>query len=273
MATIRPCKVCGLFYPAGRRELEREIAAFLQRVERKKYAEEIRGLVVPHAGYAYSGYAAMHGYALLERRKYDAVVIVAPSHAEYFDGVSVYSGDAYMTPLGTVEVNKPLREELLKSSPLIQSSETGHGNEHAIEVQLPFLQYMLGKFSFLPIVIGHQLREHCVELGRALGNVLHDRNVLLVASTDLSHYHPYEDAIQLDKIMIDDISSFDSGRLMNHLEVGEVEACGGGATVAVMSALKNLGTRRMEILHQCNSGDITGDHSRVVGYVSAVGLS
>ncbi len=273
MTTIRPCKVCGLFYPSGRRELEKAIAALLQRVERKSFTEEVRGLVVPHAGYAYSGYTAMHAYALLERKKYDTVVIVAPSHAEYFDGISVYAGDVYATPLGMVEVNKDLRSELLNSSPQIRSSIAGHGNEHAIEVQLPLMQYVMGKFSFLPVVIGNQRRENCVELGRALSESLHGKNALLVASTDLSHYHSYEEALQLDKVMIDDISSFDAGRLMNHLETGKTEACGGGPTVAVMSTLQRLGVRRMEILYQCNSGDVTGDYSRVVGYVSAVGLA
>lgn len=273
MAAIRHCKVCGLFYPSGRRELEQTIAALLRRVERKSFGGAIRGLVVPHAGYAYSGYTAMHGYALLERQTYDTVVIVAPSHAEYFDGISVYDGDAYVTPLGSVEVNRPLREEFLNASPHVQSSVAGHGNEHAIEVQLPMLQFMMGKFSILPVVMGDQRKGNCDELGRALGKTFYGKNVLLVASTDLSHYHSYQEAMQLDKVIIEDISSFDPESLVSHLDTGMTEACGGGPAIAVMSALKNLGARRMEILHQCNSGDITGDHSQVVGYVSAVGLA
>ena len=272
MAVHRRCRVCGTFYPSDRRDLEQFIASLVERVDRRASRGSVRGLVSPHAGYVYSGFTAAHGYALLEGLHFDSVVIMAPSHVEYFDGISVFDGDAYETPFGSVSIDAELREEIVRSSPAIRSSGAGHGDEHAIEVQLPFLQHLLGSFMILPIVVGDQRREYSMELGDVLGEILRNRNALLVASTDLSHYHSYEEAMRIDKRMIDDVSSFAFHDLMTHLETGEAEACGGGPTVAVMSALKSLGAKKFEVLHHCNSGDVTGDHHRVVGYLSAVAL-
>ena len=267
---IRRCAVCGLFYPADPEVLKRDITALLANVERKRIEGTIRGLISPHAGYRYSGSTAAYGFALLAGAKYKTVVIVSPSHREYFDGVSVYAGDAYSTPLGTVTVDDTLRESLLRACHVVTASDVGHGEEHAVEVQLPFLQHVLPVFSLLPIVIGHQSAEYCFALGEALGSIVRDEKVLLLASTDLSHYYPSNVADELDRVMIDDVERFDYNRLMADLEEGKTEACGGGPTVAVMAALQKLGARNMEILHHCNSGDVTGDTRSVVGYLSAV---
>jgi len=267
---IRRCAVCGMFYPGNATILRKEISGLLERIRPLPITGPIPGLIAPHAGFMYSGPTAAHGYALLRRREYAAVVIVSPSHREYFDGVSVFPGDAYETPLGMVNVSESLRKQLLKACPVVRATNQGHGDEHAIEVQLPFLQETLGDFVVLPVVIGDQRRENCFQLGKALAEIISDKNVLLIASTDLSHYHSSAIADILDTVMIDDVQSFDHERLMNDLESGRTEACGGGPTVAVMVALHTLGIRRMEVLHHCNSGDITGDTDRVVGYLSAV---
>lgn len=269
----RRAKVSGMFYPAEPAALKRDIAALLERVGGTPAIGGVRGIIAPHAGYVYSGFTAAHAYGLLRGAAYETVVVVSPSHREYFDGISLYPGDSYETPLGVVPLDTALRECLVKESDIIRLSTAGHGEEHAIEVQLPFLQHMLSGFLLLPVVMGDQRREYCLELGRALGVAVRGRNALLVASTDLSHYHSSARAGRLDQIVMDDLARFDAGGLMTHLERGETEACGGGPTVAVMTALRALGVDHMMILHHCTSGDITGDHASVVGYLSAVACS
>lgn len=266
---VRPCTVCGLFYPGDQSELSSTIAALLDSVQQTPGKGVVRGLISPHAGYMFSGYTAAHGYKRLRNAAYDTVVIVSPSHREYFNGISVYPGDAYATPLGVVSIDAGLRAELCKQLPLIHLSHQGHGEEHAVEVQLPFLQTVLKDFSFLPVVIGDQARFYCEELGHALARVLKGRNALLIASTDLSHYHPYNAAVKLDSVFIEDVRRMSPESLMEDLESGKTEGCGGGPTVAALIALRMLGVVDMEILHHCNSGDVTGDHSGVVGYLSA----
>jgi hypothetical protein len=265
----RQCEVCGMFYPADPDELRQDIRDLISGVKLPKLDGTVRGIIGPHAGYMYSGFTAAHAYALLQGAKYSSVVIVSPSHREYFDGISVFPGDSYGTPLGVVPVDAKLRERLLKQSSAVTASSAGHGAEHAIEVHLPFLQCVLGEFSFLPIVIGNQKRENCFELGKALGEVLVNENTLIVASTDLSHYHPASVADKLDAIVIDHVRKFEYETLMYDLESQKAEACGGGPTVAVMLALWRLGVRKMAVLHHCNSGDVTGDNSQVVGYLAA----
>jgi MEMO1 family protein len=271
---IRPAAVAGMFYPASALELRRDVSALLGRMKpQKEDRRDIRGIISPHAGYAYSGYTAAHGYAMLSGAGYETVVIVSPSHREYFEGVSVYPGDAYETPLGIVEVDGGFRDGLIAASGFVVASARGHAAEHAIEVQLPFLQEVLPPFMVLPIVMGDQRPELCIGLGEALAGILRGRNVLLVASTDLSHFHPFDVAARLDGVMISDVKEFDYEKLLQDLEACRTEACGGGPTVAVMAALAHLGVSKMEVVHYSNSGDVTGDYSSVVGYLSAIACS
>ena len=265
----RDCAVCGQFYPADTLELKNSVDELIGNVPPQKI-DRIRGIIAPHAGYMYSGSTAAHAYALLRGRKYSTVVIVSPSHREYFDGVSVFPGNSYRTPLGSVNIDIRLRDRLLNASSVITSSNAGHKEEHAIEVQLPFLQSVLDEFVFLPVVVGDQCRGNCFALGEALAIILQGENALLVASTDLSHYHSSAIADQLDAVIIEDVNKFDYEGLMRDIELKRGEACGGGPAVAVMLALSRLGARTMRVLHHCNSGDISGDHSQVVGYLSAV---
>jgi|ERR1041385_4216671 AmmeMemoRadiSam system protein B len=269
-ATIRPPAVAGMFYPVNRNVLEPEIEQLLDQASVDPMKETIVALISPHAGYQYSGPTAANGFKLLKDKKFDSVVIVSPSHREYFDGISVYDGSAYRTPLGTLSIDESLRQELLNNETLIQESALGHGQEHGVEVQLPFIQKTLGEIKILPIVMGDQRREYCFHLGDKLADVLKGKNALLIASTDLSHYYPYDIAMGLDNIIIDDIERFNYEQMMTDLESERAEACGGGPTVAVLVAARKLGANQVRILHHCNSGDITGDHSGVVGYLSAV---
>ena len=270
---VRKCAVCGLFYSREATLLHHEVVSLLEKANLKPGREIVRGLISPHAGYQYSGFTAAHGFSLLRGRKYSSVVIVSPSHREYFNGVTVFRGDAYATPLGEVSVNDLLRTELLRECPVVEASIAGHREEHAIEVQLPFLQEVLKDFTILPVVIGNQCRENCFELGKALARITNNEDILLLASTDLSHYHSSDVAEELDQVMIEDVRAFDGERLMKDLDSGKTEACGGGPTVAVMMALRKMGIATMQILHHCNSGDVTGQREQVVGYLSAAAVA
>jgi hypothetical protein len=262
-----------MFYPADPNMLERQLTGLFERSPAGAIQGPVRGLIAPHAGYIYSGATAAAGYSHVKGKKFETVIIVAPSHRDCFEGASVYSGEAYQTPLGLVAVDADLRAALLKASDRVVAGEAGHRSEHAVEVQLPFLQVTLGSFKILPIVMGEQHRSLCFSLAEALIRVVKGRDVLFVASTDLSHYHTAKIADAIDGVTIADVRAFDHQRLMDDLDSGAAEACGGGPTVAVMGALRGLGVKHMEIVHHCNSGDVAGDRQNVVGYLSAVAWS
>lgn len=229
------------------------------------------GIISPHAGYTYSGFTAAHGYATLSRGQFKRVIVVSPSHREYFDGISVFSGKAYSTPLGEVAVDSGLREAFMETAGEVAiESRAGHKSEHALEVQLPFLQLQLGEFTLLPIVMGDQKRRYCNTLGEVLAALAKDETTLVVASSDLSHYYDYDTANDMDDVCIDDVARLDPVRLLEDIESRRCEACGGGPIVALMMAARKSGMTKGEILHHCNSGDTTRDKSAVVGYLSAV---
>lgn len=269
MSTIRPPAVAGLFYPGLQTVLTRNLDELMLRAATRGKRGKLKGLIAPHAGYSYSGYTAATGYKLLKERPFSSVIIVGPSHREYFNGVSIYDGDAFKTPLGDVEVDAGLRDQLVHAWKDIALTDTGHAAEHSVEVQLPFLQRVLGSFSFVPVVMGDQRREYCKRLAEAIGEVCAGKDVLLVASSDLSHYHPYKVAIELDRMVLNQIEHYDPEGLMEKLEAEELEACGGGPVAAVMMAARKLGANSSQILHYCNSGDVSGEKDAVVGYVSA----
>lgn len=267
--TVRSPAVAGLFYPADPTSLHRQIDDLLGQVNNGTWKGHLVALVSPHAGYTYSGFTAAHAYKLLEGHQFDSIIIVSPSHREYFDGISVYGGSAYRTPLGDVAIDAELRDALVHDDELIVMSDAGHRQEHAVEVQIPFLQRVLKNCTIVPIVMGDQRREYCFHLGKKIAKVVSEKKVLLIASTDLSHYYPYELAVTLDRIVIDEVRELDYDQLMTDLEAERAEACGGGPIVSVLLAACGLGADTATILHTCNSGDVTGDRSGVVGYLSA----
>ncbi len=270
---VRQPAVAGLFYPVEPRALIRQITELFERAKPPKIKGEIKALIAPHAGYIYSGLTAAYSYKSLENKKYDTVVIISPSHREYFKGVSIFPGTCYKTPLGEVPIDIELSKEIIAEEKLVFLSMSGHHDEHALEVHLPFLQMTLEKFKLVPLVMGDQAPENCIRLGKALAKVLKSaagkKKILIVASTDLSHFHPYETAKQLDQKVIDSIANFDYMQLLKDLDNQITEACGGGPTAAAMIAAKGLGADKAQILYSCNSGDVTGEKREVVGYLSA----
>jgi len=266
---IRESVIAGSWYPGDPGKLTKDIEDYLQRVPIQKLDGELVALIVPHAGYMYSGQVAAYSYKLLQDQHYDLAVIVAPSHRAYFRGASVYPKGGYRTPLGVVPIAEDLAEELIQKNPFISYVSQAHAQEHSLEIQIPFLQVVLKDFRLVPIVMGEQDFYACEEVSKAIVDVIRGKNAIMIASTDLSHFHPYTRAVELDQVVLDRVNSFDPEGLSKELKKGQCEACGGGPTVTVMLATRALGANAGKVLKYANSGDVTGDRSSVVGYMAA----
>lgn len=272
---IRPANA-STWYPEDPAALKRQVQGFLLKADAPPVRGAVVGIVVPHAGYVYSGQVAAYAFKQLEGKTFDTVVLIGPSHVETFGGCSVYTRGAYETPLGVVPVDVPLARQIASMHPKVFSSDKGHRQEHlprrehALENELPFLQIVLKEFKLVPIVMGDQTWESCEALGTALGEALKGKRALVVASTDLSHFHGYDAATKLDRAATDGIRSLDARGFWESLGTGECEACGGAAVVATMIAVQKLGADTCEVLQYANSGDVTGDKRSVVGYAACV---
>jgi AmmeMemoRadiSam system protein B/AmmeMemoRadiSam system protein A len=272
---VRQPAVAGTFYPGDAKELAAVVDGFLAKVS-EPAVPDLVALVSPHAGYPYSGGVAAYSYALLKGKKYTRVVVIAPSHVDAFGFSSVYDGAAYATPLGRVPVDRDFAAKLA-GKPGIKLSSRGHQTggergEHALEVQLPFLQRTLGQFQLVPVVMGDQSYDACRALGLALARLIQGNDTLIVASSDLSHFHSYEEAVKLDRKTLQAIEEWDYLSMARNFESQTWEACGGGPIVAAMIAAERLGATRAKVLKYANSGDVTSDRTRVVGY-GAVAIS
>ncbi len=270
MEAIREAAVAGMFYPAGEQELRRELELLLEINKPNKHYKNVVGIISPHAGYIYSGKSAAYAYNILRRDvNFETVIIISPSHREYFQGISIYNGDAYKTPLGITPINKRLSEQIIKNGNNIFLGVEGHRNEHALEVQLPFLQMIQDEFSIVPIVIGDQSRRFVDDLAYSLSKTMGE-NTVVVVSSDLSHFHEKYKADQLDSLVINHINNFDYEGLMSDLETHQCEACGGGGIVAFMKGAALQSDSKAEVISHTDSSDVSGDTSSVVGYLSAV---
>jgi AmmeMemoRadiSam system protein B/AmmeMemoRadiSam system protein A len=275
--SVRQAAVAGGFYPADPRALSAMIDDMLVHASPPPINDPILAVVAPHAGYQFSGPVAAYTYAALKGRKFSRVVVIAPSHYEAFDFTSVYEGDAYATPLGIVPVDKAFAKQLASMSPTIRLSSQGHvptpkGAEHALEVELPWLQRVLGDFELVPVVMGDQSYESSRALGVALAKLIQGSDTLIVASSDLSHYHPYDEAVTIDHKTLNALQAWDYLSMSRNFEQRIWEACGGAPIVAAMIAAERMGANQALVLKYANSGDTTGDHSRVVGYSADVFL-
>ena len=267
--SVRKPAVAGAFYPGSAGELKRMITDLLEAARPPEINGRLVALISPHAGYIYSGGVAAHGYKLVEGARYDAVIVIAPSHHVAFGGCSIYDGKAYETPLGLAEVNTALAGKLRDGYDFITYYPAAHMSEHSLEVQVPFLQVALSDFTLVPVVMGDQSLGACKRLADAIAESVQGMNVLIVASTDLSHFHGYDRAVELDDIVVGRVRDFDPEGLAHDLAAGKCEACGGGPMITAMLAGRLLGADSSEILKYANSGDTSGDRSRVVGYLSA----
>jgi AmmeMemoRadiSam system protein B len=268
--SVREPAVTGMFYPGNARELASTVDALLGK--RVESSPTVRAMVVPHAGYTYSGAIAARAFARIASPS--RAFIIGPSHVEAFNHTSVYDGTAYRTPLGEMKIDEEAAR-VLGSFPTIRNGIAGHvlprgRGEHAIEVELPFLQRVNGNTRLIPIIMGNQSWEACEGLGIALSKVVDWNRDVVIASSDLSHFYDDARARELDGAFCERLGALDAKALHDSLQSGECEACGGGPVVAVLIACAGLNDRSCEIVATGNSGDVSGDRSSVVGYVSAV---
>jgi AmmeMemoRadiSam system protein B len=265
---IRKAAVAGSWYPGSTPALAAAVDRHLAAATRDVPGELV-ALIAPHAGLMYSGPVAAHAYRLLRGRTFDLAVLVGPSHFVGFDGVSVYDGDGFESPFGVAAVDRSCVEQLAAASRVVHRYPAAHAREHSLEMQLPFLQHVAPEVPIVPLVMGHQTADTAASLGDALVNALRGRKALIVASTDLSHYHDAATAAALDRVVVDCVERFDADALQSALTMQPEHACGGGPTVAVMRAARALGARDGVVLQYADSGDVSGDKSAVVGYLAA----
>jgi AmmeMemoRadiSam system protein B len=270
-SALRPAAVAGTWYPGSAAAIAEAVDLCLAAASVPAVPGRLVGLVSPHAGMRYSGPVAAHSYALLRGRSRLTAVLVGPSHRFTFGGAAVWAKGAFETPMGKAPIDEDLAEAIRAADPrTVKASEIPHGPEHSLEMQLPFLQRLVPDVQIVPILMGEQTRAEVDALARALSTGLAGRDAVLVASSDLSHYHPAPVANRLDAEVVSDVERFDAGGLMARLETDHGHACGGGPIVAVMKASAALGADRATILRYADSGDAgERDKSRVVGYLAA----
>jgi AmmeMemoRadiSam system protein B/AmmeMemoRadiSam system protein A len=275
-AQVREPAVAGMFYPGEPDQLKRTVDQLLAKAPKIAISEPLFAIVAPHAGYPFSGHVAAHAYRLLKNRNISRVVVISPCHVEAFPGAAVYNGEGYATPLGVIPVDEKFSKLLASKNSRIKYSNRGHRKgpqgreEHALEVQLPFLQRVLNEFSLVPIVMGDQNLDTCKALARALSDMIDGPETVIVASSDLSHFHGYDRAVQLDRKVLNAIEGWDYLTLSRNLELRVWEACGGGPIATAMIAAELMGATESRILKYANSGDVPfGDKDSVVGYAAA----
>jgi AmmeMemoRadiSam system protein B len=268
--SIRKAAVAGSWYPGSRDALTAAVDGYLTAAHgAPRELAKLVALVAPHAGLIYSGPVAAYAYQQLRDRSVELAVLVGPSHFVGFDGVSIYRRGGFETPLGIAEIDEECAAALTTVTPVIFEHPAAHAREHSLEMQLPFIRRLEPRARIVPLVMGRQTAETARALGDALATVLRDRPAILIASTDLSHYYDSITAARLDAVVIDHVARFDPDGLQRALDARPEHACGGGPTVAVMRAARQLGARDAVILKYADSGDVSGDKSAVVGYLAA----
>jgi MEMO1 family protein len=266
---LRRLAFAGTWYAGDPHRLAREVDAALAAASAS--ARPARALVSPHAGLMYSGHVAACSYRALGSSPRKAVVLVGPSHYEAFRGCAMLRRGAIETPWEPLPIAESLADDLAAKTTLVsQTFDQIHAREHSLELQLPFLARVLPQVPVIPILMGEQSRHVAFGLGDALADVFAGSDeVAFVASSDLSHYHDAATAGRMDRVVLDALNALDPDRLMSALEREPHHACGGGPIVAVLHAARRLGATAGGVLKYADSGDVSGDKSSVVGYVSA----
>lgn len=267
---IRPSPIAGTWYPADAQTLGASIDGYLAEANLPEIHGQVIAVIAPHAGHRYSGAVAAHAFATLRGLSPDLVVILSPFHQYDPRPILTSKHQAYATPLGNIEIDAEALAELQAHLP-IPITPIPNDPEHAIEIELPFIQRIFQhEFKLLPIMIREQEVDTARQLGNALAKVLQNKNALLIASTDLSHFYDQNTAKILDQEMLKRFESFNPETIFEAEQTGKGFACGHAAVAAVEWAALELGTNKVQVLKHATSGDVTGDHSSVVGYGAAV---
>lgn len=256
MNQIRQPAVAGMFYPADKQSLTHDIQEYLDEVDSVQMTNP-KAIVVPHAGYVYSGPIAAAAYKQIIplKDKINRVVLLGPSHRVAFSGLAVPESDVFSTPLGNIPIDQK-GIQLISNLPQVIASDQAHKDEHSLEVQLPFLQQVLNEFTLIPLVVGDAER---YEVAEVINKLWGDEHTLIVISTDLSHYHGYDEAKQLDRATSDAIVNLKADL------IGYEDACGRNGLKGMITVAEEKHLS-IDVLDLRNSGDTAGDKSRVVGY-------
>jgi hypothetical protein len=268
--TARPPAVAGSFYPDDPNELRAMITDLLAEAPEVTVPGRPLAVIAPHAGYIYSGPTAAAGFKALAGTSYDTVIIIGPSHHYSYDGSAIYADGPYRTPLGDVSPDTELIDSIVKNGDRITRNGLPHLPEHSVEVEAPFLQVVLGDFKIVPIVMGSSSLASCEELARAIAASVGDKRVLIVASSDLSHYHSRTEARSLDGVFRQFLEKNDAEGLYDAVVGRKTEACGAGPVVTALLAAKALGSSGVLVTKYDDSGTETGTTDAVVGYISAI---
>ena len=270
---VKEPAVAGSFYPAEKEELVRMVDGFLEKAERNSANGRLIALIAPHAGYIYSGAIAGHTYKQLENRDIDTVILIGPSHHSTFNGASVYERGRMKTPLGLIKIDDNIAGSLINKSEDVTFYSEAFEKEHSLEVQLPFIQRVFKKkVKIVPVLIGTPTAKSYHYLTTRLTHIMREnKNIIIIASTDFSHYHGYDAAVKMDMKTIDAIERMSPENVQQLLASREGEMCGGYPVLFTMTVARNLGATNSVLYKYANSGDTAGDRSRVVGY-GAIGL-
>lgn len=263
----------GSFYPSEKFQLERTVSSLLEKayVPESVASKDIIAIISPHAGYKYSGIVAAHSYKAISGKDYNVAIILAPSHHFYLNFFVLDDRDYYQTPLGVLKVNSEM-VRFLRSKEGFEVAHRVQDEEHSLEVQLPFLYYMFnGKIEIVPILYGEESYSFMVKMAQTVEEILEefrDKKVLLVISTDLSHYHSYSEAYEIDRRLAEVLIERNFEKYLSLLSSRRIEACGAGplGTFIYLASTKN---KTVEVLKMLNSGDTSGTKDFVVGYISA----
>lgn len=274
---VRTPAVAGMFYPKTTQELKSSIRnCFLHKYGPGKlppspYDKKIIGAICPHAGYEYSGPIAADSYYAISSQRPDLVIIIGPNHWGIGQDIASMKEGTWRTPIGDIEVDTESAIEINKVSKLIEFDSFSHTRDHCLEVQLPMLQEIFSyKFKILPIILIDQSLNTAIEIGKSIAVIAKTRKVIIIGSSDFTHYEPNDFAHEQDKFLIDTILNLDIDKFYSTLQEKQISACGYGAIASTMIACKELGATKGTLIKYATSGDIAGNKSSVVGYASIV---
>jgi len=278
-ATVRRPAVAGTFYAGQEKSLRAQIeSSFTHRLGpgdvpkvNDEGARQIIGIVCPHAGYVYSGPVAAHAYASLAHDgRPDVVVLIGPNHRRYGADIAIDSTQYWQTPLGLAPVDTQMALDIQSKAPAVEIDPVAHLYEHSLEVQLPFLQYVYGEsIRIVPILMASQDFNLSAELGRAIASAGRNANLVIIASTDLTHYETQEKAVRDDQLILEAITRIAPADLLRIVSKQHITMCGPGPVAAMLVAAQVLGATHATILRYATSGDVSGDYSQIVGYTAA----
>ena len=267
---IKEPSVAGTFYPADKKALKESVEGFLSRVEKRQKDGKLIALISPHAGYRFSGQVAAYGFSELKDSAIQKVIVIGAAHHAGYKGASVYTTGSFRTPLGEVPINERIAKKLLDDEADVRFYPEAYAKEHSIEVQLPFLQTVLKDFTIVPILIGSPTKKTFDHLIEVLSDIF-DEKTLIIASTDLSHYHDYSTAKEMDGKVISEIERLSVTDTAKLLQSGQSELCGMYPVMVTIEIARRAGANYGMLFKYANSGDVTNEKEKVVGYAS-IGL-